>query len=265
MRVFVHRLCPLHLSFLLSLLFVTEDSLAQKESSLLQQELAVVPGRPSVADPAAISVQGALEVEFGLSHKRQRSGESEVTTPVVFKFSLSDRFQLRASSDGVATMLSRASGSQMDFINFSLGAQYVLLSKQQAGADAAIRLESSILNENDEYFSSNFTCLGLYSKDLGDPHIDINIGYSYQNHLNTSQQSQWLFAAALDGALSGPWRWAGEFRGIHTAQATPLYGLAAVTYQPHPAVSWDFGAEFGLNRHTPRLTLFAGVVFIFLK
>ena len=110
-----------------------------------------------------------------------------------------------------------------------------------------------------------FSLPGFFSADLGDPHLDMNLVCNCLRYGKELWQSQEHVAASVDAALRGPWRWAAELRGVHTSDLNPLYCLGAVTYQPHRAISWDFGVEFGLNNDSPRYTLSAGVVFILLK
>jgi hypothetical protein len=265
MRAIFHNRLHTALVFLSAVTLVSQENRAQESSSSTQREIAVVPGRPSVTDPAAISAVGVLETELGLANMHIRSDESNITSPVVLKFSVSDRIQLRASSDGLEKRISGPSASRLDFTNLSLGVQYLLLSRDRMDADAALRVESIVLNEDNNFLTSNFRFVGLFGKDFGDPHLDFNLAYTYLGYELPSRRSQWQISAALDGAILGQWRWAGELREIRSNDFKPVYGLAAVTYQPCRSISWDFGMEFGLNNDAPRYTLFAGVVFILLR
>lgn len=109
---------------------------------------------------------------------------------------------------------------------------------------------------------TDYSVNGIYSKDIGKLHIDANLNFTRLGLVDPGTAStQTGISTSASLAVTEKWGITAELSGTRrrgtddTAQA-----LAALTYSPSNKLTIDFGFAKGLNKASPDLSLFTGLV-----
>lgn len=226
-------------------------------------DVRVLPCRPTIACTAEIVKGGVLEVETGFA-RRQSADEPAHSVAALLKYSLTDRLQLQLGTNNLV-MMQHGSATQ-SFDGVFAGPKLVLL-EQRARAPAIAVSALFMFPTRDGADAVTQTTDGYFwiyaSKDLPWLHADFNVGLnvlSLDSHpavqelvaLSLSRDLAFGFGAMLEGyAFEGGGDYAAHDAGV----------LTGLTYSIGPRVMLDAGVDIALHRDSRDLTMFAGVTF----
>ncbi len=228
-------------------------------------EVSVTPYRPSVSTPAALSAPGWVEVEAGLSRTRGGGLDHVDSLPYTVKLAFNEDWGVRIG--GNALVRQRAS----DGSSLSGGGDTAIVLKHRWAIDddSALGLEGgvSLPTAKSGLGSGGTDALlnGIWSADLpAELHMDLNLAAARVGlTVPGVARWQWGWAGALSHALSDEWGLGAELSGL-TQRGAPSTAqwLAAASYSPSKAVTWDIGVSHGLTSASPGWSVFAGVTFL---
>lgn len=222
---------------------------------------AVTPYRPSVSSPAQLPAPGQLELELGgLSSKA--GGRRRNSLPFAFKLGFNEEWGVvlggeawvRARDDAGA----RARG--VGDATFVLKRAFIVDSASAFGLELGAKAPTA--RDSIGSGRADYSANGIYSRDIGNLHLDANFNLTRLGAVDEgSARTQRGLSAAFSLPLGAQWgasaEWSGTRRGgaAGTAQL-----LLAASYSPSKRLTFDVGLARGLNRASPDLALFTGVV-----
>jgi hypothetical protein len=229
---------------------------------LAEDEVKVLPCRPTISSTAEIVKAGVLEVETGVA--RRHSADAPVNTvQVLVKYSVTDRLQLQLGTNNLVM----AQGSDTHTVDGVYGGTKLVLREQSERAPAISVSALVMVPTRDGATAATQTTDGYFwayvTKDLGFMQADFNVGLdvlSIDHHpavqelvaLSLSRDLAYGVGAMLEGYTF-------EDGGDY---ADPDAGiLMALSYALTPRIVFDAGVDFALYRDTRYLTLFGGVTF----
>jgi hypothetical protein len=225
--------------------------------------------KKAISNPAEFEGAGALQFEFGYdSNFRSRDLLIDQSGSFSLQFSATDRLQLSADMDGVASQTDRLKATSTGIGDIRLGAQLVAWAEKKnqpafsfsyiiklPTASAAKALGSG---RYDHKFAL------LFSKTLSGTAVDFNVAY-----LNNGDEASARRISGVQSALSFSHgfkkrlEWQAELGGqsIDDDQPRGIFALSGISYQLKPRVSFDAGMRFGINPSAPRFGIYGGVAF----
>jgi len=228
-----------------------------------ESEPAATPFRPTVASGAAISLPGWLELELGGQRLGGHGADRRGSLPYLLKYSVNEQLALLLGGD--ARVSSRPAGGPT---LSGMGDTALTLKWRGTAAPAGTSygVEASVK------FPTAATGLGSGERDLGLKgiygldiaegwHLDGNLLVNRLGGIEAGQgrlQSAW--AMALSHSVGPAWTLAADLSGTHQrGVADTVQLLGAASYALSPRLVLDGGLARGLNRNTPKWTLFAGM------
>lgn len=233
------------------------------DEHLADDEIKVLPCRPTIACTAEIVKRGVLEVETGFA--RRHSADAPVSTvQALVKYSVTDRVQLQL---GTNNLVMAQHGSDTQTLDGVYGGTKLVLRDQSERAPAISVSALVMLPTRDGASAATQTTDGYFwayaSKDLGSVHADFNVGLdvlSIDHHpavqelvaLSLSRDLAYGVGAMLEGyTYEGGGDYAEHDAGI----------LTGLSYALTPRIMFDAGADIALYRDARHLTLFGGLTF----
>jgi len=228
-----------------------------------QSEPAATPFRPTVTSGAAISLPGWLELELGGQRLGGHGADQRSSLPYLLKYSFNEQWALLLGGD--ARVSSRPAGapalSGMGDTALTLkwrgsaapeGTSY--------GVEASVKFPTAGTGLGSG--ERDYGLKGIYGLDIAEGwHLDGNLLATQLGAVDTGQgrlQSAW--AMALSHGVGPAWTLAADLSGTHQRGAADTAQLlAAASYVLSPRLVLDGGLAGGLNRNTPKWTLFAGM------
>jgi hypothetical protein len=110
---------------------------------------------------------------------------------------------------------------------------------------------------------ADYSLNGIYSQDMGSVHMDANLNATRLGAYDPGTgRTQTGLSASFSTPVSAQWSATGELSGTRrSGAASTAQALLAAGYSPSKRLTFDAGFAHGLNRATPHLQFFAGVVF----
>jgi hypothetical protein len=227
------------------------------------------PFRPTVTSGAAISAPGWLELEFGGQRLGGNGMDARNSWPYLLKYSFNDRYALLLGGDSyVAT--TPAESALID----GPGDTTLTLKYKAPGAPEGVSygLEATMKfpTAADGLGSGerDYSLKGIYGFDMANGfHLDTNLTATRMGSVSANQgQYQWTWATALSRQVGEAWTLAGDLSGTSQsgAPATAQF-LAAASYAVNKRLVVDAGFANGLNKDTPKFTVFAGLTVLIGK
>ena len=211
---------------------------------------AVNPGRPTVTDPAALTVPGWLETEFGVAKNLNR--DRNMGTPLLFKLTApGGRTQARLAFDGYVSL---GDGSFSGFGDTYLAVQHLFRTQDHGKWDISGRLHLKMPTASDAIGTGkvDFGALLLASRDFTPSlHGDFNLGLtSLTRQQQPGTDTQAIAAASFTIPIpGGRWQytnelvWTSAIAGTRAA-VTTMHG---VTYAVHRWDVYDAAVQWSLS------------------
>ena len=227
----------------------------------------VVPYRPSVSTPAALSAPGWLETEVGLLASEGGDPERREAVPYTFKYAFSPDWGIRLAGEALVRGYDPDGRRTVGLGDTSLvlKSQLPVNDRSAFGLELGVGAATAPPGLNSGSGKTDYSLNGIYSADFGSAyHVDINYAVTRLGAIGPADgRLQGLWAAALSKAFNQRWGVVGELSGTHqsgverTAQC-----LVAASLTPANKISWDFGVARGLTAATSSWSLFAGATFL---
>lgn len=239
-------------------------SLAAAAPLALAGDDAAVPYRPSVSAPAALTVPGRFEFEFGGLRASSPEGR-RYTTPFAVKYAFNEDWGVRVIGDAIVRDTAD-DGTRRTGVG-DLGA--VLKHRIAIDKDQALGVEVGFTANTARHGlglgGNTFLLSGIYSAELGDGwHADVNLGlvrYSKRDVGTGSTGIGW--AAAFSRAINDQWGGVVELSGTRRSGVDSTFtGLAAITYSVTPGLVLDAGAARSLKSGPKYWQLFSGLTWL---
>jgi hypothetical protein len=245
---------------LLSMLAALPATAAEDESP------SVVPYRPSVSTPAALSAPGWLEVESGFLHERSDAGVRRESVPVTLKLAFTPDWGVRIGADAWVQRRdesgARATGSGDTAI--IVKRRFAVDDESAFGLEGGAVLPSSRHGLGIGSGKPDWALNAIYSADFGAWHTDLNAAATRfgASEAGTSR-TLLLGAASLSRSLDEHWGLVGELSGTtqHGADATRQL-LVAASYGVSKGLVLDAGAARSLRAGTPVWSAFTGFTWL---
>ena len=222
---------------------------------------AVTPYRPSVSSPAQLPAPGQLELELGgLSSKAD--GQRRSSLPFAFKLGFSEQWGVVLGGEAWVRGRDDA-GARVQGVGdatFVLKRAFLVDSASAFGLELGAKAPTA--RDSIGSGRADYSANGIYSRDIGNLHMDANVNLTRLGAVDEgSARTQRGLSASFSLPLGEQWgataEWSGTRRG--GADSTAQLLLAA-SYSPSKRLTFDFGLARGLNRASPDLSLFTGVV-----
>lgn len=227
----------------------------------------VTPYRPTVSNPADLSVPGWLEGEFGGQRMFGQDQSRLDTVPWLLKYAFDENHGLLLGGNAYTSLqLTGApsiSGLGDTFLEWKQ--RFPVSDKTAFGIEAGVVAATAahdIGNGRTQYVVN-----GIFSTDLGALHLDLNLGELNGGEIPPGvSSSQTTWAAALSGSFAGDWGAALEISGVHQrGVATASQALAAISYNVSHRLVLDGGAAYGLGHGAHDRSVFAGATILIGK
>ncbi len=224
------------------------------------EEPSVIPYRPSVSTPAALSAPGWLEAEAGLLHARGHGAARRDSWPYTLKLAFSEDWGVRFGGDAWVRQ-SDESGQRL-----SGGGDSSVVLKRRFGIDetSAFGLEAGATLPTGRTGigsgKSDASINGIYSADLGEYHTDLNLVSTRVGHVDPgASRGQILWAASLSKSLTDRWGVVGEFSGTHQrgVEGTAQF-LVAASYNVSKSLTLDAGLARSIRSGVSDWSAFTG-------
>jgi len=220
----------------------------------------VTPYRPTVSNPADLSVPGWLEAEFGGLRTLGEDHSRSDSVPWLLKYAFDEDHGLLLGGSAYVSARMPGSARQDGFGDTSLEwkQRFPVSDKTAFGIEAGVITPTaeSALGVGKPVWLVN----GIFSADLGALHLDLNLGEAHASaHDANASPWQTAWAAAISWPLSDAWGTALELSGTRQrGSATTSQALGALNYNLSHRVSLDTGVAYGLTRAAHDRSLFAG-------
>ena len=223
------------------------------------EQLTVTPYRPTVSNPAELSVLRHLELEFGVQSNQPGLEVERNSLPFLLKYPFADQWGLLVG--GEAWIKSRDQDETISgFGNTSvlLKHYYPINPALAVGFEAGAVLPSArqSLGQGRSDYLANF----IVSQDISELRIDINAGVTRRGYKEPDlDRFRYNWAIAASQMITERWCVAGEFSGILAKQQKPSSQfLASLNYLVTPRLMLDFGGTVGMTDISDDYGAFAG-------
>lgn len=225
-----------------------------------QEGAPVTPYRPSVSTPAQLPAAGQLEFELGALSARGLDPRSD-RLPYLFKLAFDRDWGVLIG--GEAYVRTRGEGvDAQGFGDTSLTLKRAFMVDDATAFGLELTVKAPTAKRTIGTGKSDWTVNAVYSRDVGDIHIDANLngtrlGAPAPGAARVQTGASASFSMPLDERWSANW----ELSGTHNPGApTTSQVLAAAVYMPSKRLALDIGLTRGLTPATARWSLFTGMV-----
>ncbi len=225
------------------------------------EEVSATPFRPTVTSGAAISAPGWLELELGGQRLGGNGQDRRNSLPYLLKYSINDRFALLLGGDaqvGVPGLHGRGDTQLTLKARAPDPAEGISL-----GLEATLKLPTAPdglgSGKRDESLK------GIVGIDLPEGfHLDTNLLLTRLGAISPGQgRTQLAWAVAVSHPLGDAWTLAGDLSGTRQSGApSTAQFLVAASFAASKRLVLDGGLATGLNRDTPKWTVFAGLTLL---
>jgi len=240
------------------LLFVSLFSISSQAQESYD---AVSPYRPSVSSPALLPLKGQLEFELGLLRMKQDDVRRD-SLPYLFKLAFSKEWGVLLGGEVQVVNRADHAATQRSFGDLNLILKRAFLNENGSafGVEFGSKFATAIANIGSG--KNDFVLNGIYSRDLGAVHMDLNLNLTHLGAVDTGSASlQKAWSSSFSMPINDKWGVTGEVSGtVRKGAASAAQTLLALTYSPHNRLTIDFGVVKGLSKGAPDYSLFSGFV-----
>ena len=248
-----------HLIATIIAMLIWQDVLADDE------EPRVTPYRPTISNPADLSVPGYLELELGAQRDLSEDHSRATSLPYLLKYAFADNVGILLGGNAYVEQSDSGAGSL-----HGLGDTSILLKlRKEMSATTAFGLELGPLlptsTHNLGTSKTGFISNAILSTTWNDWHFDFNTGINRIAEAGGARKQQLNWAGAVSRDLNEHMNAALEFSGSHQqGQLTENQILAAWSYAVSNRLVLDAGLAHGMN-HEHHQTFFAGATVLLGK
>ena len=228
------------------------------------------PYRPTLSNPAQLTVPGYVEMEMGWqSLKEKATDDYRHTVPYLFKLAFSDYIGLLVGGDALivhdinqgSTLAGFGDLTPVLKLNVALPSHPTSALGLEMGAKLPTAPQTIGSQQTD------YLVTGIYSSGIGALGIDLNLGYTRLGSAPGGEGKNQLFwAASTAYGLTERWSVAGELAGTVRQGVKPFTQfLTSTSYFFTPRLVGDTGIALGLNGSSQEWTLFAGMTILLGK
>ena len=229
-------------------------------------EPTVTPYRPSVAGGAYMSRPGWLELEFGAQRLGGRSSQRRDSVPFLMKLAPNESWGLLLGGDAQVRLPPESGERPSGVGDTTATLKYRLpwgVEGTAFGVEAGVKLPSAKTGLGSG--ERDYSLKGIYSVDLdGGFHLDANLGGTRIGGVGAGLgriQTGW--AAAVSHPAGDAWSLVADLSGTRQRGAESSSQLmGAASYSVNKRFVIDAGLAFGLNRATPKWTVFSGATLL---
>lgn len=220
----------------------------------------VLPYRPTVSSPAQLPAPGQLELELG-GQSIKTNAQRRDSVPYQLKLAFTENWGMLLGGDAYVWRREPDNHiSGFGATSLTLKRAFLIDEKTAFGVEFTSRMPSGKGDIGSS--KADYTLNGIFSKDIGDFHLDTNIDTT---RIGAPDQGTGRtltgISSSLSTSLTEKWGVVGELSGTHQSGApnNALF-LAALTYSPSNRMVIDFGVAKGLNKDSPDWAVFTGIV-----
>lgn len=233
------------------------------------EEPTVTPYRPTISNPAQLSAPGFMELEMGGNSTCNRDGSRQHNLPTVLKYAVSEDFGVLLSGDVRLRTIDSEGGVVKGHgdTTLLLKHHWSLGGKEQSDDAPSLGLEwgfkSPTATSGLGSGKSDTIITGIYSANIAENALDINLGVTRLGVVDTGSRNQWSWAAAMSRSISGPWGAAFELAGnARRGTRSTAQAMLAVSYAWSRKIVLDVGFARGLNSASIDRSVFAGIAIL---
>jgi hypothetical protein len=222
----------------------------------------VTPYRPSVSSPAQLPAPGQLELEIGGLAANPGTQQRD-SLPYQLKLAFTNEWGILLGGEAYAAARD-ASGRRQQGVgdtNITFKRAFLVDDATAFGLEWTVKQPTAKESVGGSG-QTDYTLNGIFSKDLGDIHMDLNLNGT---RIGAAEDGTGRMQTGLSSAFSTPisekWGATAELSGARRS-GTPCVAqfLTALTYNPSKRMAIDFGVIRGLNKASPNWSLFSGIV-----
>jgi len=227
-----------------------------------ESEPAAKPYRPTLSNPADLSVPGWLELEFGTQRIKGGEDKWRDSYPVLAKLAFSENWgvllgsELAVQRTDISDQVFKGNGDTLFVIKHRIPTA-------TDGSAFGIELGYKSPTANDTIGSGQPDQIlnGIYSTEIAGHDIDLNIGVTHVGGVADGIDANlYSWAVAAGRNLNEQWGVFGELSGTgQQGNSATSQFMAGCTYNLSKRVVLDAGASAGLTPASQEWTLFAGV------
>ena len=227
-------------------------------------EPTVTPYRPTVSNPADLSAPGWFEGEVGGLRTLNQDHSRDGSVPWLLKYALDENYGLLVGGNAYVSQQLPGAPTQSSFGDTSIEWKQ----RFPVSDNAAFGIEAGVLVPTASHDlgvgTPQWLVNGIFSTDLGESHLDVNLGEAHGG-AEPAGVSLWqtTWAAAISHPLAGDWGAAFELSGVYqSGTATQSQALFALNYNWSRRLVLDCGAAYGLTHAAHDRSFFAGATFL---
>ena len=245
------------LAFFLLACLTQSAALHAQAGQTAQEEIAVVPNRPTFATTAEAVQRGVLEIEYGFE-----AADGHQNMNGLLKFGLFKNLELRLANNPFERDQGIAGLSDL-----GVGFKFKVFPQQGPRPTFSILYTATLPTATNGLGTgaAGHSAQLLLSKDFGRHHIDLNEGVQFVGRPGVGGYDRNYFSSfSYAHPIKGKWAWTGEVAGFSWTNATTpasMVVLAAATYSPSPRLVIDAGAYVAIYGNFPRVTGFVGFTY----
>ncbi len=227
----------------------------------------VVPYRPTVSTPAALSAPGWLEAELGGLYVDERHADDgpvrRGSLPWSLKYAFSDDWGVRLDGEALVHADFVDGGHALGFgdTGLVLKRRFAVDAASAFGAEVGLLAPTARRGLEAGSGKPDWSVNAIYSGDLDAWHTDVNVvNTRVGTRIVRESRLQTLGAWSVSRSIAERWTFAGEVSGTHRRGASgTAQALGAVSYALRRDIVVDIGAARGLNRASPTWEAFTGL------
>lgn len=221
----------------------------------------VTPYRPSVASPAQLPAPGQLELEVGGLSVKADGGRRD-SLPYQLKLAFSEEWGVLLGGEALVSARDATGGRTNGFGDTTMTLKRAFLLDDTTGLGLELTAKAPTAKNSIGSGKSDYTLNGIFSKDLGDVHMDLNLNATRLGAIDPGTgRTQTGWASSFSMPIAEKWVATTELSGTRQSGAPhTALALAALTYSPTPRMAIDFGVAKGLNDASQDWSFFSGIV-----
>jgi hypothetical protein len=221
----------------------------------------VLPYRPTTADPAQLPAPGWPELEAGGLRAHGPDSARATTTPVMFKLAFDPNWGIIISGDGYVDQTDANDNTVQGAgdVSLTLKHRFPVDDVQAFGVELTSRLPTARTPIGTG--KTDWTVNGIYSRDLGDFHADVNVNATRLGVVDAgTQRLQGGWAVSVSHPITANTGVTGELSGVAQHGTTPAnQALFALNWNAAKRLVFDVEGIWGISRSAPTLQFGAGV------
>jgi hypothetical protein len=224
------------------------------------------PYRPSVSTPATLSAPGWLEIEAGLLHAYQGTGEHRDSMPATLKLAFTPDWGVRIGGESWVRQADPAGHrSGVGDTSVVLKRRFGVDEQRAFGLEAGVTIPTAKQGLGTGSGKPDYSLNSIYSADFaGSWHTDLNLAATrLGQEASGAAQTQWLWAAALSRSFGERWGVVGEFSGTDQRRAADTSQfLLAATCNVSKRLTLDAGMARSTRSGPPAWSAFTGLTWL---